>query len=260
MPILTNFVAKARKMKKGLIIGKGWLGQRLENKLNHKYQFVTTKRNADAENCIAIDFDEPTTMNINVDSFDFILILIPFGRRNSEEVLINRFNQISEFIKGFKKQIFLISSTGIYPDLEMEIDENSIPNDELIKSYSTIERLMQNNFPQLIILRLGGLMGDDRYLSKYINETSPNLNSVVNHIHYQDVIEIIHQLIEKNITQETYNITTSLKPNKQQVISHQLNKKINHNDTKIGKSISPKKIINELNYQFIYPNPIYFQD
>ncbi len=247
-------------MKKGLILGKGWLGQRLENKLNEKYDFTTTKRISDAENCISIDFDQPISTTIQLDSFDFILILIPFGRRNSEEVLINRFNHISELIKGFKKQILLISSTGIYPNFEMEIDENSIPNEELIKPYSTIEKLMQNHFPQLTILRLGGLMGDDRYLSKYINETSSNLNSVVNHIHYQDVIEIIHQLIDKNITHQIYNITTSLKPSKQQVIAHQLNKKMNSNDTKKGKSISPKKIINELNYQFIYPNPIYFQD
>lgn len=246
-------------MKNGLIIGKGWLGNRLENELKDKYLLTTTKRVSDAENCLSIDFDQPIEAVLDISLFDFIIIMIPFGKRDTIEILNKRFNYLINWIKSYNKQIFLISSTGIYPDLDAEIDENTFKNFQLLEPYITIEKLMQNEFPQINILRLGGLMGDDRYLSKYLNQNSEKINQFVNHIHYQDVIEIINQLIQKNITSEIYNITTLLHPTKQEVINYQLSLKPYGLQNGIGKKISAKKIANELNYQFIHPNPIIFK-
>lgn len=247
-------------MKKGLIIGKGWLGSKIEKKLNQSFSFTTTKRKSDAENCLEIDFDQAINSSINSDDYDFIIITIPFGKRNSEEELMNRFTHLISFLNHYNKQLTLISSTGIYPEIEAIIDENYFSDAELIEPYISIENLMKNNFPQLNILRLGGLMGDDRYLSKYINFSNHNLDTVANHIHYKDVIKVINQIIENNISSSIFNVVAPIHPTKLEILDVEINNKQQSAEDRKGKTISSEKLINKLNYDFIYPNPIYFKD
>ena len=247
-------------MKKGLIIGKGWLGNRLENYLKEDFNLTTTKRNSDTKNCIAVNFDEQTKTLEQLETFSFIVITIPFGKRNSLEELQQRFQNLSYFISDFKGQIILISSTGIYPNSEKIIHENSHKDSELNDPYIFIENLLKKDFSQLTILRLGGIMGDDRYLSKYLNLDRENLDEVVNHIYFVDIINVIKTCIKKSISNKTYNIVAPLHPTKREVLEYQINGKIIESETKKGKTISSDKLINELNYQFIHFNPIYFKD
>ena len=245
-------------MKKGLIIGKGWLGSRLEKYLNNDYDLTTTKRNADAENCIAINFDEAVKPLVNYNSFDFIIITIPFGKRNTIEELINRFTNLITLIKEYQGQIILISSTGIYPNNSSIINEVTDQNTELIEPYITIENLVKDHFSQLNILRLGGLMGDDRFLSKYLTLDREGLDEVVNHVHYQDVCKSIREIITSNKRSNIYNLVAPQHPTKKEVLEYQINHNLITSNTKIGKIVSSEKIVQELKFEFDFPNPVLF--
>ena len=247
-------------MKKGLIIGKGWLGNRLENYLNNEFDLTTTKRNSDAENCISINFDEAVEPLINCNLFDFIVITIPFGKRNTIEELKNRFSNLINFLNDYSGQILLISSTGIYPDVTNYITEDSYTATELNTPYITIENLVKDHFSQLTILRLAGIMGNDRYLSKYLDLNREGLDEIVNHIHFEDILSVIKTCIEKEIKGETFNVVALQHPTKRKILEYQINAKLIDSENKKGKTISSEKLINELNYQFIHSNPLYFKD
>ncbi|MFV0157380.1 epimerase [Empedobacter falsenii] len=245
-------------MKKGLIIGKGWLGSRLEEHLAKHYQITSTKRQSDAPNCLSINFDQTSEQSIDSSIFEFIILTIPFGKRNTTDELRFRFDQIIHFIGEYNGPLFLISSTGIYPDLEKTITENTLEERELNQPYYFIENKLQANYPQLTILRLGGLMGDNRRLSNYLSLDHPHLNQVVNHIHFEDVCRIIAQLIQQNKTSTIYNIVAPEHPTKEEVLTYQIQKKTIYSEIKKGKTVLSDKLIIELNYQFIFPNPLYY--
>ena len=103
-------------------------------------------------------------------------------------------------------------------------------------------------------------MGDDRFLSKYIDLNSQNLSQIVNHIHYKDVCQVIEKIIDSNKKNTTYNVVTPEHPTKEEVLEYQLNKKIISSTNREGKIISSQKIQDELKYEFLYPNPVYFKE
>ena len=247
------------KMKKGLIIGKGWIGSKLEAYLKDDFKLTTTKRKSDAENCLSIDFDQETTRFPSISSFDSIIITIPFGKRNTNEELIQRFTNIQQFIGDFKGTIILLSSTGIYPDQPNFITEESVQHSELKDPYRLIEDFMQTHFPQLTILRLGGIMGEDRYLSKYLNFNREGLDEVVNHVHYEDILNVIKTCLKNEVKSKIFNVVAPQHPTKREVLEFQINQNHIESETKKGKTISSDKLINELNYPFIHPNPLYFK-
>lgn len=247
-------------MKKVLIIGKGWLGSKLESYLGDEFEITTTKRNSDSENCIPVNFDEEITKQSSASNYDCIIITVPFGKRNSQDELNFRFNQLINFIGDFSGQIILISSAGIYPESEQIINETTFRREELNQPYLFIEEKMKNVFSSLIILRLGGLMGEDRYLSKYITLDANNLDQVVNHTHYLDVCRVIKIILEQNLHNKLYNVVAPEHPTKEEVLTYQVHQKIIKSTTKKGKIISSNTLINELNYQFIFPNPLYFKE
>lgn len=246
-------------MKKGLIIGKGWLGSRLEKYLEKQFLIETTKRISDAENCFSIDFDHYKSEKIK-HNHDFVIVTIPFGRRNNLEDLQKRFQHLIDFLDDYNNQLILLSSTAIYPENNEIISENSIETFYLNNPYYSIENQLKEKFNQLIILRLGGLMGNDRFLSKYLTLEHSNLSQMVNHIHYLDVCQVIEKIIHINKNSSIYNIVSPEHPTKEEVLEYQLNKKIISSISREGKIISSQKIQDEFNYEFLYPNPVYFKE
>ncbi|TGN26389.1 Rossmann-fold NAD(P)-binding domain-containing protein [Empedobacter tilapiae] len=246
-------------MKKGLIIGKGWLGSRLEKYLEKQFLIETTKRISNAENCFSIDFDNYKSEKISTD-YDFVIVTIPFGRRNNLDDLHSRFNHLMKFLGDYNNQLILLSSTAIYPENNEIISEKTIKTIHLNNHYYSIENQLKEKYNQLVVLRLGGLMGDDRFLSKYLTLEHPNLSQIVNHIHYKDVCQVIEKMINTNKNSSTYNIVAPEYPTKEEVLEYQLNNKIISSINREGKIISSQKIQDEFNYEFIYRNPVYFKE
>ncbi|MFK8281829.1 Rossmann-fold NAD(P)-binding domain-containing protein [Capnocytophaga cynodegmi] len=244
------------------IIGCGWLGSRLANHLKTNNTIYTTTRSSDKNKFLStyfhsfiIDFDDSEVKKLEIlTELDCIIIAIPFGRHLDSNILNKRLKNICIFIENFEKQLFFTSSVGIYPQINTEVNED-FPCELLDSKLLSVENFLKNQFPQTNILRLGGLMGDDRIFSKYnVSETS----QVVNHIHYQDICLIIEKMISLNLQSKLYNVVAPKHPTKQEIINHQKGTKISIDRTPSGKIVLSDRLKTELNYQFLYPNPIYF--
>lgn len=145
-----------------------------------------------------------------------------------------------------------MSSIGIYPELPMDISEFSLPDSELNSAILGVEHLIQKSFPQVNILRLGGLMGGSRVFSNYVVEPS---NQVVNHIHYEDIVSIIEKMIQKQCCAKTYHVVAPMHPTKQEVLTYQKGHYQATTGERMGKTINAELVRTELNYTFIHPDP-----
>lgn len=248
-------------MKKIGIIGYGWLGERLASSLSGKYTLsatTTTENKADelnnkGINAVTASFPdyqlaEPFSQWEEIKNIDVLIITIPVSEKSCcVSSLYNRIQNLSAFIGDFKGQMFLMSSTGVYPDLPKEFTEEDVPLEKV-----SGERMLRNKYPQLNILRLGGLMGDNRFLKNY---NVGNLDHAVNHIHYADIGGIISEMIGKEADAKIYNVTAPIHPAKSQVINAQKNIVDDDEFEVKGKKVLSSKLVSELNYVFQYPDP-----
>lgn len=251
------------------IVGAGWLGLRLARHLEENFVVHTTTRAVDKFERLKLINLHPTLIdfsgeqvNIGMRSWselhelDVLIITVNFSKRTEIPVLKNRFENVKRFLDGFDKQLFLMSSIGVYPQVEAEIDEDTLPHDDLQPNIWSVEQQMRNAFPQINILRLGGLMGDDRYLSKYkIKETG----QVANHIHYEDIAGVIEQMIQVQSSHKTYNVVAPEHPTKQEILDEQLGLSDSGTPTPFGRIVSTKKLEKELGYTYKHPNPRFFK-
>lgn len=245
------------------IIGCGWLGFRLAKHLsskNNKIYVTTTSVEKITElnslfHSFLINFDNFETKKWEILSeLDVIIITIPFAKHLEDDFLKNRLKNLQCFISEFKNQLFFTSSVGIYPSIDAEVDEK-FPIGSLQSELFFSENLIKKHFPQVNLLRLGGLMGDNRIFSNY---KVTNVHQVVNHVHYQDVCLAIETMILQKTHAKTYNIVAPLHPTKQEIINYQKGTNTALTEPPSGKIVSSKKMENELNFQFSFPNPIYF--
>ncbi|WP_288375516.1 hypothetical protein [uncultured Chryseobacterium sp.] len=248
-------------MKKIGIIGYGWLGERMAPFLSERYTLSATttteskahelnKRGINAITAAFPDYQlsEPVSQWKDIQDADALIITIPVSEKSCcVSSLYNRIQNLSAFIGDFKGQMFLMSSTGVYPDLAKEFTEEDVPLEKV-----SGERMLRSKYPQLNILRLGGLMGDDRLLKKY---NVSNLDHAVNHIHYADIGRIISEMIERKTESRLYNVTAPLHPAKSQVINAQKDIIDDEEFEVKGKKVLSSKLISELDYVFQYPDP-----
>ena len=248
-------------MKKIGIIGYGWLGERVASSLSEKYTIsvTTTTENKASDlnskgiNAVVASFPdyqlaEPIFQWTEIKDMEILIITIPVSEKSCcVSSLYNRIQNLSSFIGDFTGQMFLMSSTGVYPDLCKEFTEDDIP----LESVSG-ERMLKNKYSQLNILRLGGLMGDNRLLKNY---NVGNLDHAVNHIHYADISAIVTEMIESKAESKLYNVTAPIHPAKSQVINAQKNIPDGESFEIKGKKVMSSKLISELDYTFQYPDP-----
>lgn len=249
------------------IIGCGWLGLHLANHFSANYKiYTTTITQQKAEqlknqnfNPTIIQFSDEKSISDTeewevLQELEAITITIPFGKKTDIQRLENRFENIKNFIKNYQKPLFLMSSTSIYPDMVTEITENTFAEKELNPNILSIENLMKEAFPQINILRLGGLMGGSRQLKNY---PVKDLEKLVNHIHYEDICKIVELMIQKNIRSKIYNVVAPLHPSKWEVITGKMYPN-NSCPPKKSRIIVSDMMIKDLKYHFLHPNPIFF--
>lgn len=247
------------------IIGCGWLGIRMAKKWQIKNHIYTTTTSKDKIQILGAQSLNPTLVDFNTDepsveillwevvsSLDVLIITFPISSRKDQAVhnIQKRIHNLSKFIGRFDGQIFFMSSISVYPNEQKEFTEDDVPVEKV-----AAEHLLRALYPQVNILRLGGLMGDDRQLSKY---NVSHLDAPVNHVHFGDITAIIEKMIENKSHAKLYNVVAPEHPTKREVISVQKNQPHVESKKEIGRLISSNRLINELQYDFIYPNPKYF--
>lgn len=248
-------------MKKIGIIGCGWLGSRIATSFSDRYKICTTATTKEkAEELTSRGFnayvasfpdyqlEEKMQQWKEIPDLDAVIITIPLsGKSCCASSLYNRIQHLLAFVGDFKGQMFVMSSTGVYPDSPGEYTEESLS----VESVQG-ERLIRNTYPQVNVLRLAGLMGDNRLLKNY---NVSNLQAPVNHIHYADICNVIEKMIETGSEGKLYNVSAPLHPSKAQVINTQKNIAAQEDIIGEGKIILSSKLISELDFVFEYPDP-----
>jgi hypothetical protein len=244
-------------MKKVGIIGCGWLGFRIAENISGRYEVYTTTSTQDKIEKLTLRGFKPTIVNFSDDkisketgqwevcpTLDIIIITVSFSEKGS---LSNKVHNLFSFIGDFKGQLFYMSSTGVYPNIEKIFLEDDVSSDSVAD-----ERIMKEKYPQVNILRLAGLMGDERLLRNY---KITNLNFAVNHIHYTDICKIVEKMMDRQLKLKLYNVVSPFHPTKAEVINAQNNIEYSEKCEVKGKIISSSKLSKELDFVFKFPNP-----
>jgi nucleoside-diphosphate-sugar epimerase len=250
-------------MKKIGIIGCGWLGTHIGERLSDRYEiFATTTTKSKIEdlqsrgfNVTLAKFPDQLDSDIKewevVPQLDAIIISVPFsGIRGKQISMTEKRQNLLNFLGSFKDQLFYTSSTGVYPQTEKDF----IEDDQLVHEVES-ENFLFKQFPQTNILRLAGLMGGERLLKNY---NISGLDQLVNHIHYSDICSVVEKMLDNHSESKVYNVVAPIHPNKEEVINAQKGLPYHGERSKNGRTISPKKLIEELDFKFQYPDPRYF--
>jgi len=263
---IKNNVSNHLKYKKISIIGCGWLGFPLAQRLTKSgYTVKATVSHSEKLQLLIDNNVKPYLFNINtinpdkhLDFLDaeILVFTIPPSKIKIEN-LMHFLNQLNQSVI---KQVILISSTGIYKDCNTIItEENSAEFIDQLSLLYEIEQAFKNfkNY-QLTVLQLSGLIGYDRNPVNYIHSKKvlTNPNGKVNMIYRDDAILIIEKLIKKNSFGETYLCSCDEHPTKKEyytLLAKKLGIPYPDFETTLNdnyKVISNQKIKEKLNFVF----------
>lgn len=267
------------------ILGCGWLGlplaqQLLKNKIDVKGSTTThsklpiLKQVGIEPYLLSLPGDINKPENESFWNSEILFLNIP-PRRPSEDV----YKTYTEKIKAVKNKILdsninwviFVSSTSVYSqDGGLVKEEDATKQDSSRLSgealLETEELLMAENSFQTTILRFGGLYGYDRHPIHYLAGRTgvKNPSQPVNLIHQDDCIKIVTEIIRQNRRNEIYNAVSHGHPPKRtfyraaakhfDLVPPEFEK----NSSSKNRVISNEKLVKDLEYEFIYPNPMDF--
>jgi nucleoside-diphosphate-sugar epimerase len=187
--------------KEIVIAGAGWLGGPLARVLKESYNHVTVLSRSDEQfaffksqhiSLIKVDYSQIEHSIINSETTKTLIICIP--------PVPNYCSIINGLIQAVNPNFIVFSSsTSVYSATSREVTEDStLGGNPLLEE---AEALIINSGAPYCILRFGGLIGEDRNPASHVSGkyNIPNGGAPVNLIHRAEIIEIITQVIDKNI-------------------------------------------------------------
>jgi len=269
------------------ILGCGWLGFPLGQSLlrqgytikgstttKHKYEIL--KDNSIESYLISVpdSLNEPEN-----DSFfesDVLFLNIPPGRSDPDvthqypqkvQAIRNKIETLS-FKKTVTKVIFASttsvypSESGVYCEENADLSNTARPSGKAVLKAEEI--LLKSPAFETIVLRFGGLYGYDRHPINFLSGKK-NLSAPlkpVNLIHQDDCIGIVKNVLDNNSKSEIYNAVSDGHPPRKtlyQSAARHYNVEPPTFDIKSeskNRVISNEKLKKELDYTFMYPNPL----
>lgn len=211
-------------MKNCGIIGCGWLGFEFGKLLIENGYSVrgTTTNEANyskfTQNAIEpfhFELGTPIEPTFFTD-LDTILISLPISAHNDYKLYEDLADQIKK-LKESSTNIILTSSTSAYHNLNETVTENDphATNPESINF--RFEELLRSYFgSQLTVMRLAGLIGEDRHpvVSLAGRSDISDGQAYVNLVHRQDVIQAIYSVIRTGTFGEIFNCVYPSHPSK----------------------------------------------
>jgi nucleoside-diphosphate-sugar epimerase len=271
-------------MKKVSIIGLGWLGEAAGLLLQKQGYFVVgsstriekvellREKSFDAVH-FALDPDpKGTDYSRLFDSEILVVTLPPRSRQGDGEAYLHQLASLRDLVANSAvKQVIFISSTGIYPNANKEvpyseeekISENTAGNAILYRA----EALMWTSSRyDLTVLRMGGLMGEDRIPGTCFSGKEQVVGHTrVNFIHQVDAAGMIAWVINQGLWNQTFNGVAPEHPLRREVYQHNasaLGIPLSASfqdaaDEEVGRLISSEKIVST-GFTFDYPDPLTF--
>lgn len=212
------------------IIGAGWLGLPLAQHLKQTGCALTLSSRAKDKvtkltqsGWHACQFELGQSVPAELAQNDIAIINIAAGRKQlapeeySEKVL----KLVQELISQNVQYILFVSTTSVYGSQSGKITEASPvkPNTNSGTAHVQIEEhLRQHLSGRTTILRLAGLVGDERhpvkFLSGKVELTNPD--HAVNLVHRKDVINAITAIIENQVWGKTLHLCSLEHPSRQE--------------------------------------------
>ena len=161
--------------------------------------------------------------------------------------------------RGKVKKILLLSSTSVYLKNNKYVDEKS-PLNTHSSMYELEQAILSINNVELTILRFGGLIGAERHPGNFFSKTLQlsNGDALVNLIHYEDCLSIIHQVIQNDIWGACFNCCADQHPKKKEfyaAAAASLGLKLEIDATLSPNSyvlVENSKLKRVLNYEFLH--------
>lgn len=204
------------------ILGCGWLGLPLAKTLIENG--FSVKGSTTSENKLSLLkenkiqpfllslFEDKIEGNITDflnDSEILIIDIPPRLRRDTSISFVDKIKTlVTQIEKSIIKKVLFVSSISVYSDVfpieEFTEETPTNPDTESGKQLVEVEQLLLGNPNfETIILRFGGLIGEDRHPIKFLagKENVENPDGPINFIHQEDCIGIITAIIEKGLRQ-----------------------------------------------------------
>ncbi|EDZ63468.1 protein containing NAD(P)-binding domain [Sulfurimonas gotlandica GD1] len=221
------------------IVGCGWLGKPLAETLSDAFNVECFSR-------------ETTSDDSSFWHRDTIIVAI-----NTKDNYLATLQKIATLASA-SSNIILMSSISVYREFDTEVDESAVITQ--IGRQKEAEELMQKLREKLVILRLGGLMGEDRISGKW-KSVSAFTDGEVNYIRRDDVIDITKKILEYDVKNGIFNLVAPLHPLRSEV--HKKNSKtfgleLGTFQGKTSRVVSSDAIVKKLNYTFLHPDPLEF--
>jgi nucleoside-diphosphate-sugar epimerase len=152
---------------------------------------------------------------------DVLVIAIPPKSRAGEgaEYVLKLQRVINAINQNKIQKVILISSTGVYADLNMEVNELTDPQPDTISGkilYEAEELFRQQIKFKTTIIRFGGLIGPSREPGRFFagKKDIPNGLAPVNLIELNDCIGITEAILNKDAFGYTFNACSPHHPPK----------------------------------------------
>lgn len=256
-----------------LIIGCGWLGKKTGQRLS-EYGCTVYGTTRSVENFPELENHSIRPLQFEITDehfdpsglpdFDVCLISLSPGRGEGRAKYPSLISKLAGWLQNKTGQIMLFSSTSVYKGLKGTLtEEMAEPGTESDNVLLAAEGEIRKYIPDALILRFGGLYGEDRHPVKYLagRKGLGDGDAPVNLIHRQDIIEIIAGLIEKNVRAEVLNICCDKHPSRAHLYTTLANRfgleePVFREGGAEGKLISSEKVKKLLNYTFNHPDPM----
>ncbi|MDT3401072.1 SDR family oxidoreductase [Mucilaginibacter terrae] len=215
------------------ILGCGWYGLAVGNALAQvgysiKGSTTSPERFDELEAALIHPYQVNITGSAAVYDNDFfncdtLIISIPPKLRKGEheEYLLKIEQLIAVLKKHHVKQLIFISSTGVYPEVNAEVDEDTPiqPDSGSSKVLLSAENLFKQETGFLTsIIRFGGLVGPGRHPGRFFAGKTgvANGRAPVNLIHLHDCIGITEAILQHQAYGHVFNACTPNHPQKQE--------------------------------------------
>ncbi|MFA6087046.1 SDR family oxidoreductase [Mucilaginibacter sp.] len=213
------------------ILGCGWYGLALAKALVAKGISVkgSTTSSGKLETLSAGNI-KPFLIDLSVDdaSYDadfftcdvLVIAIPPKSRSGGGAEYVPKLQRVINAINQNQIQkVILISSTGVYADLNMEVNELTDPQPDTLSGkilYGAEELFRQQTDFKPTIIRFGGLIGPGREPGRFFagKKDIPNGLAPVNLIELNDCISITEAVLNKDAFGYTFNACTPHHPPK----------------------------------------------